>query len=33
MVNPDYTATISLARDQARALVAAAAADRDPQAL
>ena len=31
--NPDYTATVGLARDQARALVAAADADRGPQAL
>ena len=33
MVDPDYTATIGLDRDQTRALVAAADADRDPQAL
>ena len=33
VVNPDYTATVGLARDQARALVAAADADRGPQAL
>jgi site-specific recombinase XerD len=33
VVNPDYTATIGLDRDQARALVAAADADRGPQAL
>jgi site-specific recombinase XerD len=33
MVDPDYTATIGLDRDQARALVAAADADRGPQAL
>ena len=32
-VDPDYTATIGLNRDQARALVAAADADRGPQAL
>ncbi len=32
-VDPDYTATIGLARDEARALVAAADADRGPQAL
>jgi integrase/recombinase XerD len=32
-VDPDYTATIGLDRDQARALVAAADADRGPQAL
>ena len=33
MVDPDYTATIGLDRDQARALVAAADADQGPQAL
>jgi integrase/recombinase XerD len=33
MVDPDYTATIGLDRDQARALVAAADADKGPQAL
>ncbi len=33
MVDPDYTATIGLDREQARALVAAADADRGPQAL
>jgi hypothetical protein len=33
VVDPDYTATIGLDRDQARALVAAADADRGPQAL
>ena len=33
VVDPDYTATIGLACDQARALVAAAYADRGPQAL
>ena len=33
MVDPDYTATIGLDRDQARALVAAADADPGPQAL
>jgi integrase len=33
MVDPDYTATIGLDRDQARALVAAADADRGPRAL
>jgi integrase/recombinase XerD len=33
MVDPDYTATVGLARDEARALVAAAAADRGRQAL
>jgi integrase/recombinase XerD len=33
VVDPDYTATIGLARDEARALVAAADADRGPQAL
>jgi len=33
MVDPDYTATIGLDRGQARALVAAADADRGPQAL
>ena len=33
VVDPDYTATVGLARDQARALVAAADADRGPQAL
>jgi site-specific recombinase XerD len=33
MVDPDYTATIGLDRDQARALVAAADADTGPQAL
>jgi site-specific recombinase XerD len=33
MVDPDYTATIGLARDEARALVAAADADRGRQAL
>ena len=33
MVDPDYTATIGLDRDQARALIAAADADRSPQAL
>ena len=33
MVDPDYTATIGLDRDQVRALVAAADADRGPQAL
>ena len=33
MVGPDYTATIGLDRDQARALVAAADADRGPQGL
>jgi site-specific recombinase XerD len=33
VVDPDYTATVSLARDQARALVAAADADGGPQAL
>jgi len=32
-VDPDYTATIGLSCDQARALVAAADADRGPQAL
>src|SRR5579875_3132433 len=32
-VDPDYTATVGLSRDQARALVAAADADRGPQAL
>ena len=32
-VDPDYTATIGLDRDEARALVAAADADRGPQAL
>jgi integrase/recombinase XerD len=32
-VDPDYTATVGLARDQARALVAAADADPGPQAL
>ena len=32
MVDPDYTATIGLDRDQARALVAAADADQGPQA-
>jgi site-specific recombinase XerD len=33
VVDPDYTATVGLARDQARALVAAADADDGPQAL
>jgi site-specific recombinase XerD len=33
VVDPDYTATIGLTRDQARALVAAADRDRGPQAL
>ena len=33
MVDPDYTATIGLDRDQARALVAAADADQGPQTL
>ena len=33
VVDPDYTATIGLDRDQVRALVAAADADRRPQAL
>ena len=33
MVDPDYTATIGLDRDQVRALVAVADADRGPQAL
>ena len=33
MVDPDFTATIGLDRDQVRALVAAADADRGPQAL
>ena len=33
VVDPDYTATIGLDRDQVRALVAAADADRGPQAL
>ena len=33
MVDPDYTATIGLDRDQVRALVPAADADRGPQAL
>jgi len=33
MVDPDYTATIGLDRDQARALVAATDADQGPQAL
>ena len=33
MVDPDYTATIGLDRDQVRVLVAAADADRGPQAL
>ena len=33
VVDPDYTATIGLDRDQTRALVAAADADRGPQAL
>jgi site-specific recombinase XerD len=33
MVDPDYTATVGLARDEARALVAAADADRGAQAL
>jgi len=33
MVDPDYTATVSLTRDQARALVAAADADGGSQAL
>jgi len=33
VVDPDYTATIGLDRDQARALVAAADADTGPQAL
>ena len=32
-VDPDYTATVGLDRDQVRALVAAADADRGPQAL
>jgi hypothetical protein len=32
-VDPDYTATAGLAREQARALVAAADADGGPQAL
>jgi hypothetical protein len=32
-VDPDYTATVGLAREEARALVAAADADRGPQAL
>jgi integrase/recombinase XerD len=32
-VGPDYTATVGLARGQARALVAAADADGGPQAL
>ena len=33
VVDPDYTATIGLDRDQVRALVAAADADRGPQAM
>ncbi len=33
MVDPDYTATIGLDRDQVRALVAVADADRGPQVL
>jgi site-specific recombinase XerD len=33
VVDPDYTATVSLSREEARALVAAADADRGPQAL
>ncbi len=33
VVDPDYTATVGLDRDQARALVAAADADTGPQAL
>jgi integrase len=33
VVDPDYTATVGLARDQARALVASADADGGPQAL
>ena len=33
VLDPDYTATIGLARDEARALVAAADADTGPQAL
>jgi site-specific recombinase XerD len=33
VVDPDYTATVGLARDEARALVAAADADRGAQAL
>ena len=33
VVDPDYTATVGLDRDQVRALVAAADADRGPQAL
>ncbi len=33
VVDPDYTATVGLARDQARALVAAADTDGGPQAL
>ena len=33
VVDPDYTATIGLDRDQARALAAAADADTGPQAL
>ena len=33
VVNPDYTATVGLARDEARALVAAADADRGRHAL
>jgi integrase/recombinase XerD len=33
VVDPDYTATVGLARDEARALVAGADADRGPQAL
>jgi integrase/recombinase XerD len=32
-VDPDYTATVGLARDEARALVAAADADKGPRAL
>jgi integrase/recombinase XerD len=32
-VDPDYTATVGLDRDQARALVATADADADAQAL
>src|SRR5437660_418977 len=33
VVDPDYTATVGLARDEARALVAAADCDQGPQAL
>ena len=33
MVDPDYTATVGLAREEARELVAAADADAGPQAL